>query len=124
VPIVNLTELSTVATEFGRWQALNNPLGLTGFGINAFTADIGEVADSGHDESESHQEELYIVVHGSAIVTVDGVEHVATPGTLVSVPDPATMRSIRVLESGTRIVCIGARPGTGSEGFGDWIVPA
>jgi uncharacterized cupin superfamily protein len=124
VPIVNLTELSTVATEFGRWQALNRPLGLTGFGVNAFTADIGERLDTGHDETESQQEELYIVVSGNAIVTVDGVEHVATPGTLVSVPDPATMRSIRVLESGTRIVCIGAQSGTGSEGFGDWIVPA
>jgi uncharacterized cupin superfamily protein len=124
VPIVNLTEQSSVATEFGRWQALNGPLGLTGFGVNAYTADIGERLDAGHDETESMQEELYIVVSGNAIVTVDGVEHVATPGTLISAPDPATMRSIRVLESGTRIVCIGAKAGTGSEGYGDWIVPA
>jgi hypothetical protein len=34
------------------------------------------------------------------------------------------VRSIRVLESGTRILCIGALPGTGDEGYGDWIVPA
>ncbi len=124
MPIVNLTELSTVATEFGRWQALNAPLGLTGFGVNAFTADIGERIDTGHDETDSQQEELYIVVGGSAVVTVDGVEHVATPGTLISVPDPATARSMRVLESGTRIVCIGAQAGSGSEGYGDWVVPA
>jgi uncharacterized cupin superfamily protein len=123
VPIVNLSELSTVATSFGRWQALNAPLGLSGFGINAFTADIGDAIDTEHDETESQQQELYIVVTGSAVVTVNGVEHVANPGTLISAPDPATVRSIRVLESGTRILCIGARPGTGSEGFGDWVVP-
>jgi uncharacterized cupin superfamily protein len=124
VPIVNLSELSTVATSFGRWQALNGPLELTGFGINAFTADIGEEIDTSHDERDSRQQELYVVLRGSAVVTVDGVEHVANPGTLISAPDPATVRSIRVLESGTRILCIGALPGTGDEGYGDWIVPA
>jgi uncharacterized cupin superfamily protein len=124
VPIVNLSETSTVATEYGRWQALNGPLGLTGFGVNAFTADVGERVDNGHDETESGQEELYVVLAGSAVVTVDGVEHVATPGTLISAPDPAIMRSLRVLESGTRILCIGAGPGRGDEGYGDWIVPA
>jgi uncharacterized cupin superfamily protein len=117
VPIVNLSEISTVATEYGRWQALNGPLGLTGFGVNAFTADVGERIESGHDETESGQEELYVVLAGSAVVTVDGVEHVATPGTLISAPNPATMRSLRVLESGTRILCIGAAPGTGDEGY-------
>lgn len=125
MPIVNLSERSTVATEFGRWQALNGPLGVTGFGVNAFTADVGEVIDStSHDETESGQQELYVVLVGSAVVTVDGVEHVATPGTLIAAPDPATVRSLRVLESGTRILCIGAAPGTGDEGYGDWIVPA
>ncbi len=123
MPIVNLSELSTVATEFGRWQALNAPLGVTGFGINAFTGDIGETNETTHDETDSGQQELYVVLTGSAVVTVDGVEHVATPGTLIAAPDPATTRSLRVLESGTRILCIGAAPGTGDEGYGDWIVP-
>jgi mannose-6-phosphate isomerase-like protein (cupin superfamily) len=124
MPIVNLSELATVATEYGRWQALNGPLRLTGFGVNAMVADIDERIDTGHDESESGQEELYIVVAGSAVITVDGVEHVARPGTLVSAPDPLVVRSIRPLESGTRIVCLGAPKGSGDEGYGDWIVPA
>jgi uncharacterized cupin superfamily protein len=124
VPIVNLSELSTVTTAYGRWQALNTPLGLSGFGVNAFTADIGESLDSSHDETESGQQELYVVLTGSAVVTVDGVEHVANPGTLIAAPDPATVRSLRVLESGTRILCIGAPPGSGDEGYGDWVVPA
>jgi uncharacterized cupin superfamily protein len=123
VPIVDLSEQAHVSTSFGRWAALNGPLGLTGFGINAYVADLNESADTAHDESESGQQELYIVVAGAAVITVDGVEHVARPGTLVSAPDPSTSRSIRVLERGTRLVCLGALPGTGGEGFGDWIVP-
>jgi uncharacterized cupin superfamily protein len=123
VPIVDLSEQAHVATEYGRWAPLNGALGLTGFGINAFVADLGERTDAGHDETESGQQELFIVVAGAAVITVDGVEHVARPGTLVSAPDPSTSRSIRVLERGTRLVCLGALPGTGGEGFGDWIVP-
>lgn len=124
MPIVNLSEQSAVATEYGRWQALNTPLDLSGFGVNALVADLGERTDTGHDESESGQQELYIVVTGSAVITLDGVEHVAKPGTLVSAPDPRSLRSIRVLEHGTRILCLGALPGAGDEGFGEWVVPA
>jgi uncharacterized cupin superfamily protein len=122
--IVKLADVPIVQTEYGRWQALNRPLGLSGFGVNAFNADAGEAVDTTHDESESSQQELYVVVAGRAVVTIDGVEHEAAAGTIVSVPDPATVRALRALEDGTRVVCIGASPGTGDEGYGDWIVPA
>jgi uncharacterized cupin superfamily protein len=123
MPIVELAELPIIATEHGRWQKLNDPLGITGFGVNAFNVDAGEDVDLTHDESESKQQELYVVVAGRAGLTIDGVEHEATVGTLMSVPDPATMRSLRALEDGTRILCIGSTAGTGDEGYGDWIVP-
>jgi hypothetical protein len=58
------------------------------------------------------------------VITVDGVEHVATPGTLVSAPDPLAVRSIRVLESGTRIICLGGPKAADGEEFGSWIQPA
>jgi hypothetical protein len=122
--IVKLVDVPIVITEYGRWQALNGPLELSGVGVNAFNADTGEDVDMAHDESESNQQELYIVVAGRAGLTIDGVEHEAAVGTVISVPDPATVRSMRALEDGTRIVCIGAAPGTGDEGYGDWIVPA
>jgi uncharacterized cupin superfamily protein len=122
--IVKLADVPIVMTEYGRWQALNGPLGLSGFGVNAFNADTGDDVDMTHDESETNQQELYIVVAGRAGLTIDGVEHEAAVGTIISVPDPATVRSLRALEDGTRVVCIGASPGTGDEGYGDWIVPA
>jgi hypothetical protein len=124
VAIVKLTDVPIVPTEYGRWQRLNGPLELSGVGINAFNADAGDDVDMTHDESETNQQELYIVVAGRAGLTIDGVEHEAAVGTIMSVPDPATVRSLRALEDGTRVVCIGASPGTGDEGFGDWIVPA
>jgi uncharacterized cupin superfamily protein len=122
--IVKLADVPIVLTEYGRWQALNGPLGLSAFGVNTFTADAGDDVETTHDESESGQQELYIVVAGRARLTIDGVEHEAAPGTITSVPDPATVRAMRALEDGTRVVCIGASPGTGDEGYGDWIVPA
>jgi hypothetical protein len=119
---VKLDEVPIVLTDDGRWQALNGPLGLTGFGINAFITDTDEDLPP-HDESGSKQQELYIVVSGRAVITVGGEEHEAGVGTLVSATDPAALRSIRALEDGTRVICIGAAPGTGEEGFGSWIVP-
>ena len=124
MPIVKLDDVPIVATEDGRWQALNGPLGITGFGINAFNVDTDEDTDIPHDESDSQQQELYIVVAGRAVITVGGEQHEATVGTIVSATDPSQVRSIRALEDGTRVVCVGARPGTGDEGYGQWIVPA
>jgi mannose-6-phosphate isomerase-like protein (cupin superfamily) len=120
---VRLDDVPIVQTEDGRWQALNGPLGLTGFGINAFNTNRDEDTDSAHDETESQQQELYIVVSGRALITVGGEQQEAGVGTLVSAPDPSAVRSFRALEDGTRIVCIGAAPGTGEEGYGSWIVP-
>ena len=121
--IVKLEDVPVVLTEDGRWQALNGPLGLTAFGINAFNTDIGEDTDSAHDESASGQQELYIVVAGRALITVGSEQHEAGVGTLVSAPDPAVTRSFRALEDGTRIVCLGGLPGSGDEGYGSWVVP-
>ena len=123
MPLVKLTDVPVVATEDGRWQALNAPLGITGFGINAFNVDTNEDTDILHDEADSQQEELYIVVSGRALITVGGEEREAGVGTLVSAADPQAIRSIRALEDGTRVVCIGSAPGTGDEGYGGWIVP-
>ena len=121
--IVKLEDVPVVLTEDGRWRALNGPLPLTAFGINAFNTDIGEDTDSAHDESASGQQELYIVVAGRALITVGSEQHEAGVGTLVSAPDPSVTRSFRALEDGTRIVCLGGLPGTGDEGYGSWVVP-
>jgi uncharacterized cupin superfamily protein len=124
MPIVEPGDVPVVMTEYGPWQGLNAPLGITGFGVNVFCAGAGDDIDMEHHEAESNQEEIYVVLAGRAGLTIDGVEHEAGVGTFMSAPDPAAVRSIRALEDGTRILCIGARPGSGDEGYGAFVVPA
>ena len=56
-------------------------------------------------------EELYFVARGSARFTIDGEEFDAPAGTLVFVPDPATLRSAKAQEPGTAVLYIGAKRG-------------
>src|SRR5690242_20358378 len=68
---VDLTKHPITATEYGRWQPLNGPLGVTAFGINAMVCDPGETFDIRHDETESAHQEAYVVVAGRAEFTID-----------------------------------------------------
>ncbi len=87
------------------------------FGVNGATGNAGDVVISEHDErddteygTEGH-EELFAVLNGHAIFTVDGTDVDAPAGTLVFVRDPALKRSARATADGTEILAVGARPG-------------
>ena len=121
--VVDLETHPVTPTEYGRWQPLNEPLGLTGFGLSAIVCDPGEDFDITHDESESGQQEAYVVVTGRAEFRIGEETTEAGPGTVVSAPDPAAVRSYRALQPGTRIVCIGAPPADGHD-YGAWITEA
>jgi mannose-6-phosphate isomerase-like protein (cupin superfamily) len=121
VPVVDLNAHPTVKTAYGRWQPLNEPLGVAGFGISAIVCDPGEEFDIEHDETDSGQQEAYVVVAGRATFRIGSEQVEAGPGQVVSAPDPATVRSYGALEPGTRIVCIGAAAGGGDQGYGNWI---
>ena len=110
MPAVDLTAHPTIATGYGRWQPLNGPLEVGGFGISAIVCDPGEEFDIEHDETESGQQEAYIVVAGRGFFRIGDDEVEAGPGQVVSAPDPAAVRSYGALEPGTRIVCIGGAP--------------
>lgn len=116
---------ATQTTGFGRWQALNEPLGVSGLGVNAVVLDPGEEAETGHDEGETGQQEVYVVVSGRASFRVGDEEVDAPAGTVVAAPDPATHRSFSAVEPGTRVVCFGA-PADGGAGqsYGAWIAEA
>lgn len=120
MPKVDLSSHPVTPTPYGRWQPLNAPLGLTGFGISAMVCDPGEEFDIVHDEAETGQQEAYVVVAGRAQFTIGDEVTEAGPGEVVSAPRPADVRSYRALEPGTRIVCVGGVPVEGAA-FGDWI---
>lgn len=118
--VLHLPDVPTAAIDAGRWQALNGPLGVTTFGVNAVVIDPGEEIDIEHDEAESGHQEVYVVVSGRAAFRLGERDIEAGPGDVVAVADAAETRSYRALEAGTRIVCFGAGPGAEHD-FGAWI---
>src|SRR5213079_148534 len=64
----------------GRDIPVREHLGIHAFGINAYTPGEDGTLINEHDESGSGQEELYIVLDGTATFEVDGETVGATPG--------------------------------------------
>jgi Cupin domain len=118
---LHLPDVPERVTALGRWQALNGPLGVTNFGINAVVLDPGEDIELEHDELDEQQQEVYLVLSGRAGFRLGGEEFEAGPGDLVAVPDPAEKRDFWALEPGTRIICFGAGPGGAEYPYGAWI---
>jgi quercetin dioxygenase-like cupin family protein len=117
---VSLSEVPETAIPAGRWQPLNERLGIRNFGVSAVVMDPGEDADIEHDESDARHQEVYVVVSGRAGFRLGGEEVEAGPGDVVAVPDPNETRDYWALEPGTRIVCLGAGPGA-EHPYGRWI---
>jgi hypothetical protein len=87
------------------------------FGVNGITGKAGDEMVEPHDEPDEEanltdgHEELFAVMSGCAVFTVDGTELDAPAGTLVFVRDPRLIRSARATADGTAILAIGGRPG-------------
>jgi uncharacterized cupin superfamily protein len=118
---IDLTTVPVGRTEFGDWAALNGPLGLAAFGVNVSEPGLDSAADIAHDESDSSQQELYVVLSGRARFLVGDEVLEAGPGTAIGVSDPALTRAYEALEAGTRVLCIGAQPSGGASDWGSWI---
>jgi hypothetical protein len=90
------------------WYPLQHFFRMTAFGVNVYVAseDGGELLGD-HDEAEARQEELYLVVAGEAVFSLDD-ERVDAPAiTVVAVPDPTVVRGAKAKSKGTIVVAIG-----------------
>ncbi len=105
------------------WKPVRKPLGITAFGINAYTATNAgdEVVE---DHTELTDEEAYIVIRGHATFTVDGEEIDAPWGTIVFLDDLEQRRSAIATEAGTTVLAIGGRPGTHPVSSWEYIFPS
>lgn len=84
---------------------------LQAFGLNAWVSrGAGEAAINEHDEADSGEQELYVVLSGHAVFTVDGEEVDAPEGTLLLV-EPEAKRGAVAKEPDTTILAAGAVPG-------------
>ena len=98
-------------------RPVRHHLGITGFGVNAWTARnagdriIPEHREADETEEESDRnEELYVVVQGHAVFELDGERRDAPAGTLVFVR-PGINRTAFAEEPATMIVSVGGTPG-------------
>jgi uncharacterized cupin superfamily protein len=126
VKVLKLDEVEGVPV-FGTlvWKPVRKTLGLTAFGINAYTAaNAGDEVVEDHTEEPSGHEELYAVVAGRATFTVDGEEVDAPAGTLVFLDDPKQRRHAVAQEAGTTVLAIGGRPGAHEISAWEYIFPS
>lgn len=73
----------------GRWLLARRSLGLESFGLNVVDVEPGDRIPE-HDETERDQEEVYVVLSGTATAVIDGVEHPAPAGTYARLdPEPS-----------------------------------
>jgi mannose-6-phosphate isomerase-like protein (cupin superfamily) len=94
------------------WKPVRRYFGIGSFGTNiARAGQAGDVLTHDHDEASVGHEELFLIVSGHATYRVDGAEIDAPAGTLLYVPDPATVRGVVAREAGTVMFVVGAKPG-------------
>jgi hypothetical protein len=97
------------------WHPVRHLLGIRAFGMNAYTChEAGEQLVEEHDElgaSAGGHEEVYVVVAGHAVFTLDGEETDAPAGTIVAVHDPAVRRGARAVTAGSTVLAVGGAPG-------------
>ena len=106
----------------GSWTRVRGHFGIEAFGVNGWTAGAsGDEVISDHNEERSGHEELYVVLDGRAIFTVDGRDVDAPAGTLMFVNEPQTQRKAIAAEAGTTVLAIGAKPGEAYQPLGwEW----
>jgi uncharacterized cupin superfamily protein len=76
----------------GNWSLVRRSLGVSSFGINIVEIPPGEGIPE-HDETGRDQEELFMVLSGSAVLVIDGERHPAPAGTIARL-DPEPSRTV------------------------------
>jgi hypothetical protein len=94
------------------WYPLQHALGIDTFGANVFVAgQAAQVLVEEHDERNSGQQELYLVLDGSASFDLDGEETRVERGAALAVTDPGVRRRARALTAGTALLVVGSANG-------------
>ncbi|HXR30015.1 MAG TPA: cupin domain-containing protein [Solirubrobacterales bacterium] len=99
------------------WRLARKALGTSAFGFN-----LVEIGPGGqipeHDESESGQVELFIILEGDAVMRLDGTEHEAHAGTFASIEPPAKRTILNRSDGPVTALLIGVHPS------GEYTAPA
>jgi quercetin dioxygenase-like cupin family protein len=94
------------------WLLARKALGTSAFGYN-----LVEIAPGGqipeHDEAQSGQVELYVILEGEATMRLDGEDHPAPAGTFASLEPAATRTILNRSEAPVLALLIGVEPDGG-----------
>jgi uncharacterized cupin superfamily protein len=98
----------------GRWVLARRSLGVESFGLNVVEIEPGSRIPE-HDETERDEEEVYVVLTGTAVAIVDGEEHPAPAGTYIRL-DPEPLRTIaNVGDEPVKLLMVSAPRASGYE---------
>jgi hypothetical protein len=94
------------------WRPVRRRFDIRAFGVNAYTAvePGGQIVER-HTEKQLGHEEIYFVLRGRAVFTIDRDEHELSAGQLVFVRDPSLERSAVALDTDTVVLAMGGKPG-------------
>ena len=94
------------------WRPVRRRFDIRAFGVNAYSPrEAGAQVIEEHTEKMYGHEEIYLVLRGRALFTVDGTEHELGPGQLVHLQDPAIRRGAVGLTDDTVVLALGGKPG-------------
>ena len=91
------------------WKLARKALGTSAFGFNLVEiAPGGEIPE--HDEAESGQVELYVILEGEAVLRIEGEDHPAPAGTFASIEPPASRTILNRSDTPVTAMLMGVKP--------------
>lgn len=110
---IHVDELDAIELDDGFvWRPVRRHFGIRAFGVNAYTAlEAGGQIVEEHTEGSLGHEEIYLVLRGRALFTVDGNEHELAAGQLVFVSDSELKRGAVAVDADTVVLALGGKPG-------------
>jgi uncharacterized cupin superfamily protein len=99
------------ALHHGAVKLAGAELGVESFGIQLLDLPAGFEEYPEHDHRDDGQEEVYVVMAGTAEMRVDGERVVLASGDMVRV-DPGSRRKLLPGREGVRVLAIGCSPGS------------
>jgi len=102
------------ATFGGGLRKARAELGVTSVGMSILTMPAGYDRYPDHDHTHDGQEEMYIVLAGSGVITIEG-EEFALDGETMARVGPGTKRKLVAGPDGIRMLVLGGVPGKAYE---------
>jgi quercetin dioxygenase-like cupin family protein len=118
MPSYTILHMNDFERPFPKWALARKSLGISSFGMNVVELPPGETIPE-HTEVESDQEEVFIVLDGTATMVIDGEDHPAPAGTFVRL-DPEPRRTVANRSDAPTVVLIVSAPRTSGYKSPDW----